>query len=107
LRTKPGRGDPTESLTCSDKLARWNVLGPSSADARSRSESALWWSPPRWFCHRRSALQGSKAPCWRGWWAPSTLRPSAWASALTRRPWNALCMDVWLPRTAATGKVHL
>jgi len=27
LRTKPGKGDPTLSLSCSDKLARWNVLG--------------------------------------------------------------------------------
>lgn len=27
LRTKPGRGDPTQSLSCSDKIARWNVLG--------------------------------------------------------------------------------
>ncbi|XP_015590065.1 tRNA-specific adenosine deaminase 1 isoform X2 [Cephus cinctus] len=27
LRTKPGRGDPTLSLSCSDKLAKWNILG--------------------------------------------------------------------------------
>ncbi|KAJ6652499.1 hypothetical protein lerEdw1_011469 [Lerista edwardsae] len=27
LRTKPGRGAQTASMSCSDKLARWNVLG--------------------------------------------------------------------------------
>ena len=27
LRRKPGRGDATLSMSCSDKLARWNILG--------------------------------------------------------------------------------
>ncbi|XP_012270512.1 tRNA-specific adenosine deaminase 1 [Orussus abietinus] len=27
LRTKPGRGNPTLSLSCSDKMAKWNVIG--------------------------------------------------------------------------------
>ncbi|XP_058798611.1 tRNA-specific adenosine deaminase 1 isoform X2 [Phymastichus coffea] len=31
LRTKPGRGDRTLSLSCSDKIAKWNIMGVQGA----------------------------------------------------------------------------
>ncbi|GFR16115.1 tRNA-specific adenosine deaminase 1 [Trichonephila clavata] len=31
LRTKPGRGDPTWSMSCSDKIALWNICGIQGA----------------------------------------------------------------------------
>lgn len=31
VRTKPGRGDPTLSVSCSDKILRWNCIGIEGA----------------------------------------------------------------------------
>lgn len=44
IRTKPGRGERTASVSCSDKLARWNCVGLQGALLHTILEPVVYFS---------------------------------------------------------------
>ena len=45
VRTKPGRGDPSRSLSCSDKMSKWNFVGLQGSFVSSLlSNGPIIWS---------------------------------------------------------------
>ncbi|XP_037948985.1 tRNA-specific adenosine deaminase 1-like, partial [Teleopsis dalmanni] len=52
VRTKPGRGDRTLSMSCSDKLSRWNVLGVQGALLDTLLDKPIYFETLTFCCSR-------------------------------------------------------
>ena len=44
VRRKPGRGDPTSSVSCSDKILKWNILGFQGCLLKSLMDTSIYFS---------------------------------------------------------------
>ncbi|XP_001356244.3 tRNA-specific adenosine deaminase 1 [Drosophila pseudoobscura] len=68
LRTKPGRGVRTLSMSCSDKLARWNVLGVQGALIDSLLSKPIYFSTLNFCCTeaRQESVERAIYKRWQG-----------------------------------------
>ncbi|XP_055301321.1 tRNA-specific adenosine deaminase 1 [Sitodiplosis mosellana] len=65
VRTKPGRGEPTLSISCSDKLAKWNVLGLQGALIYSLLDKPIYYSSITLCDHQHCDIEAAKRAIWK------------------------------------------
>lgn len=66
LRTKPGRGVRTLSMSCSDKLARWNILGVQGALLHSLMHTPIYLESIV-LCGDQSDVHALERAIWKRW----------------------------------------
>lgn len=65
IRTKPGRGEPTLSISCSDKLAKWNVLGLQGALIYSLLDKPIYFNSLTLCNSKCCNIEATERAIWR------------------------------------------